>query len=180
MNLYISDTHFGHKNVLEHDHRPFNDVEEMDSCMIELWNSRVAPDDHVYILGDFCYRSGKQPEWYLKKLHGHKHLIVGNHDWRTLENERAMAYFESVDDTLTITDGEYEVFLSHYPFAEWYNSRHGSWHVYGHLHGRKEDTYQFMLTRERALNAAACINGYMPASLEELMRNNRRFQETDS
>lgn len=28
MNLYISDMHFGHKNVISFDHRPFADVEE--------------------------------------------------------------------------------------------------------------------------------------------------------
>lgn len=28
MNLYISDTHFGHKNVIGFDHRPFLDVNE--------------------------------------------------------------------------------------------------------------------------------------------------------
>ena len=53
MNLYTSDLHFGHKNVIEFDHRPFHDVNEMDHLMIESWNSRVQPDDTVYILGDF-------------------------------------------------------------------------------------------------------------------------------
>ena len=27
MNLYISDLHFGHKNVILFDHRPFSDVD---------------------------------------------------------------------------------------------------------------------------------------------------------
>ena len=30
MNLYISDLHFGHKNVILFDHRPFSDVDTMD------------------------------------------------------------------------------------------------------------------------------------------------------
>lgn len=30
MNLYISDLHFGHKNVIGFDHRPFIDTDEMD------------------------------------------------------------------------------------------------------------------------------------------------------
>lgn len=57
MNLYISDTHFGHKNVIGFDHRPFIDVNEMDHCLIKLWNSRVQPDDDVYIVGDFAFRN---------------------------------------------------------------------------------------------------------------------------
>lgn len=57
MNLYISDLHFGHKNVIDFEHRPFADVHEMDETLIKLWNGRVSADDHVYIMGDFCYRN---------------------------------------------------------------------------------------------------------------------------
>ena len=53
MNLYISDLHFGHTNVIRFDHRPFADVDKMDHCMIKLWNSRVSAEDDVYIIGDF-------------------------------------------------------------------------------------------------------------------------------
>ena len=56
MNLYIADLHFGHSNIILHDHRPFADADTMDKCLIDLWNGRVSNDDHVYILGDFCYR----------------------------------------------------------------------------------------------------------------------------
>lgn len=179
MNLYISDLHFGHKNVILFDHRPFADIEEMDNVLIRLWNSRVSADDDVYIVGDFCYRSDKSPDWYLKKLRGHKHLIIGNHDSVTLECEQALKYLESVDKMLHVTDGDRQIHLCHFPMAEWYGSRHGSWHIYGHIHGNKGDVYEFMKTRERALNAAACINNYTPASINELIRNNRAFQEKE-
>ena len=88
MNLYISDLHFGHSNVLNFDHRPFADRDEMDRVMISLWNSRVSADDHVYIVGDFCYRSGNTADWYLRQLKGHKHLVIGNHDGDTLKMKR--------------------------------------------------------------------------------------------
>ena len=176
MNLYISDLHFGHKNVIGFDHRPFMDVDEMDYTMIQLWNSRVFEDDDVYIIGDFCYRASKTPDWYLRQLKGRKHLIIGNHDKAILDCENATKYLESIDQMTCVTDGEKLIVLCHYPMAEWYNSRHGSWLIYGHIHGTRDDTYAFMKTREHALNAAACINNYTPASVSELIRNNDIFQ----
>ena len=69
----------------------------MDEAMISLWNQRVNHDDNVYILGDFCYRNEKSAEWYLSQLKGHKHLVLGNHDTRLLDNEIAMGYCDSID-----------------------------------------------------------------------------------
>ena len=180
MNLYISDLHFGHKNVILFDHRPFSDVDTMDHCLIQLWNSTVSADDDVYIVGDFCYRSGRTPDWYLRQLKGHKHLIIGNHDKATLDCENAAKYLESVEKMQHVTDGDKQICLCHYPLAEWYKSRHGSWLIYGHIHGARDEVYEFMKTRERALNAGACINNYTPASFNELIRNNKAFQEKDS
>ena len=176
MNLYISDLHFGHKNVIQFDNRPFIDCEEMDQALIQRWNSRVEQDDHIYIIGDFAYRNEKATEWYLRQLKGHKHLIIGNHDSKTLNNEKAMSYFESVDKMLHVTDGDKQICLCHFPMAEWNMSRHGSWHIHGHIHGSTDEVYQFMCTRERALNAGACINNYTPASFDELVCNNESFR----
>ena len=57
MNLYTSDLHFGHENVIRFDDRPFSDIEEMDRTLIEMWNARVRDEDTVYIVGDVCFRS---------------------------------------------------------------------------------------------------------------------------
>lgn len=62
MNLYISDLHFGHANVIKHDSLPFSDVDEMDRIMMERCNAAVNEDDDVYVVGDFCYRSGRTAE----------------------------------------------------------------------------------------------------------------------
>lgn len=79
MNYYISDLHFGHKNVIRFDTRPFQSVDEMDEELIRLWNNKVSDTDDVYIVGDFSYRSGRQEQWYLKQLNGCKHLILGKY-----------------------------------------------------------------------------------------------------
>lgn len=179
MNLYISDLHFGHKNVIRLDGRPFADVEEMDEVMIALWNAKVKPEDHVYILGDVCMRNEKPAEWYLEQLAGHKHLICGNHDGSLLKNDKALACFESVDKMGHLRDGNYTLCMCHYPIADWYRRHRGTWLVYGHIHNRRDDTYAFMKTRERALNAGACLNGYVPCTFDELIENNKIFQERE-
>ena len=175
--LYTSDLHFGHSNVIGFDHRPFNDVDEMDRCLIELWNSRVSPDDEVYIVGDLCFRNNRPAEWYLKQLKGHKHLVIGNHDQKLLENKKAMSYFESVDKIMYIKDEDKNICLCHYPIAEWNHFHRGSYHIYGHIHNRTDDAYMYMKKYENALNAGCMINNYTPASFNELVRNNKIFKE---
>lgn len=176
MNLYISDLHFGHKNVIEFDHRPFADVTEMDHALISLWNTRVQPDDNVYIVGDFCFRSERPAEWYLRQLKGHKFLILGNHDGPILNNPAALHYLEGVEKMMHVSDNGNQICLCHFPIAEWNGYHRGTWHIYGHIHNRKDETYEFMKTKERALNAGCMINNYTPASFQELVRNNENFK----
>ena len=133
MNLYISDLHFGHTNVIRFDNRPFADRDEMDHTMIELWNGRVQPDDTVYILGDLCYRSGRAPEWYLKQLKGHKFLVLGNHDMNNV-NQGFMKRFEYVAMQMLIEFGKQRIYLNHYPFLCYGGSYRGTWELFGHVH----------------------------------------------
>ena len=87
MIYYISDLHLGHQNVIRMDDRPFETVGQMDETLIRLWNERVTDEDDVYIIGDFTYRNGYSADWYLRRLKGRKHLIIGNHDHHTLQNQ---------------------------------------------------------------------------------------------
>lgn len=177
MNLYVSDLHFGHHNVINFDNRPFLDVDEMDRILICLWNSRVQNDDDVYIVGDFAYRNEKPEEWYLQKLKGRKHLIIGNHDKRLLSNEKAMGYFESVDKMMHVADNGNHICVCHYPIAEWNGLKKGHWHIYGHIHNKTDGSFQYMRTLDRALNAGCMINNFTPASFDELKRNNEMWKQ---
>ena len=178
MNLYTADLHFGHRSVINFDHRPFADVDEMDNMLICLWNNRVSKDDHVYIIGDFAYRNEKSEEWYLRQLKGHKHLVIGNHDGKLLKNDVAMSYFETVEKMMHVSDNGVQICLCHFPIAEWNGYYRESYHIYGHIHNRTDDAYRFMKKYDRALNAAVSINNYMPVTFQELVMNNQIFKET--
>lgn len=178
MNLYIADLHLGHGNVIRMDGRPFRDADEMDEALIEKWNEKTADDDVVYVVGDFCFKSARNPVEYLKRMKGRKRLIVGNHDGKLLKNKAAMSYFESADDLLTIADEGKQIVLCHYPLAEWPGYFRGAVHVYGHIHNNvRNDVWKHMRTQTDALNAGCMINGYAPATLAELRANNEKFRK---
>jgi calcineurin-like phosphoesterase family protein len=180
MIYYIADIHFGHKNVIRFDERPFADVEEMNKIMIENWNARVTNKDDVYYVGDFAYRSSEDPISYLKQLKGKKHLIVGNHDRDLLKSDKVSQYFESIEKIMNISDNGRYVVLCHYPMASWEKSAHGSWHVYAHIHNNiGYPTYDLMKTFDHALNAGCMINNYMPSTLDEMIVNNKFFHESN-
>ena len=177
MIYYISDLHFGHRNVIAMDGRPFETIEQMDATLIRLWNERVTDEDDVYIVGDFAYRNNYTATWYLRQLKGRKHLIIGNHDRYTIQDTKAMEYFASVEKMIRVVDNDRIVSLCHFPVAEWKGKRRGGYHVHGHLHIRRDEVYEFMSRYDKALNAGCMINGYRPVTLDELIENNLRFRQ---
>ena len=78
--LYISDWHYGHKNALAFDNRPFKTIEEMNAALIERWNAAVHPGDTVYVLGDMFWCNMQEAISVLNQLNGQVFLIKGNHD----------------------------------------------------------------------------------------------------
>jgi calcineurin-like phosphoesterase family protein len=133
--FFTSDSHFGHDNIIKHcgrpcRERPFRDSAQMDRALMDAWNSVVSPGDVVYHLGDFSLRPVETIQGLLKKLHGTKHLIVGNHD-RT----HGVTGWSSVREMDKIDVDGQSVFLCHYPMREWPGMWQGTVHLYGHVHG---------------------------------------------
>lgn len=83
MPFATSDQHYFHSNVIQYCNRPFKNEGEMRKILIERHNEVVGKDDHIFIIGDLSMVGTSQHEKVtdlLKKLNGHKHLIMGSHD----------------------------------------------------------------------------------------------------
>lgn len=74
--------HFNHANIINLAERPFKDINHMNESLIKNWNSRVKPDDYVFHIGDFCYKSSASGDYkkFVDRLNGKIIFIWGNHD----------------------------------------------------------------------------------------------------
>ncbi len=127
---FTSDTHFGHKNILEFEKeaRPFSSLEEMHEVMIERWNKVVASKDVVYHLGDFCF--GKQYLEIASRLNGKKTLVMGNHDM--LPSKDYLQYFHRLAGCIFWKG----LLLTHIPVDSTCLWHRASKNIHGHLHSK--------------------------------------------
>lgn len=125
---FTSDTHFGHKNILEYekDARPFSSVEEMNEQLIINWNNAVRPQDIIYHLGDFAF--GKHNIDIAVRLNGRKRLILGNHD--TYDNSLYLCHFERTFGCVFWK----RCLLTHIPVHPSNLGARAFLNVHGHLH----------------------------------------------
>jgi len=149
----------------------------MNERLILSWNARVRNNDTVYIVGDMFFRC-EEVESILQKLKGKKHLVLGNHDsWA--KRVDCSRYFVGVDKYLETSDGLHALTLCHYPLVTWKHSRR-SYMIHGHIHNdRSSDYWPLLQNRTHVLNAGVDINGYMPVTFEELVRNNELYKNRD-
>lgn len=174
MKYYTSDLHLGHEAIISMCNRPFKTVEEMDEALIFNWNKTVHKNDEVYILGDLIYKSSKSPEYYLERLKGIKHLIIGNHDEDWIDKIDKAKYFQSWSHLDIINTGYGKASLCHFPMVD----HEGRYLIHGHIHANTDQAYWNLLKdSERPLNAGVDINGYKPVSFAELLENNQRFKQ---
>jgi calcineurin-like phosphoesterase family protein len=59
------------------------------------------------------------------------HLVWGNHDHRSIRP----VFKEVLEQGMIEVEGQ-PVWLNHYPMRSWDRKTRGSWHLYGHVHGR--------------------------------------------
>lgn len=159
--FFISDTHFGHERIIYLAKRPFASVEEMNEALIANWNSVVGPKDTVWHLGDFGMGSDTPSSSFATRLNGKIHLIEGNHDQKTVRD--CSDSFASISSIKMISVEAQKIVLCHYPMREWDKSWRGSWHLFGHVHGRL-DNEPF----SKSMDVGVDSNSYTPVSFEDV------------
>jgi calcineurin-like phosphoesterase family protein len=163
---FISDTHFGHTNIIKYDQRPFPDIQTHDRTLIANWQAVVQPDDEVYHLGDFAFASQARVKQIINQLPGKIYHIQGNHDKVILKNADVRACFiwskPLFDLKLQWKGQRLQITLCHYSMRVFNKSHHGALQFYGHSHfGLPGNTQQ--------LNVGVMHWGYTPVRLEQAL-----------
>jgi len=161
----ISDTHFGHQNILTfknsdgYNVRDFSSVKDMNDCMIDRWNSVVKQGDKVYHLGDVFFGSKDDFKTLWPKLNGSKRLIVGNHD--DIKFLSSGGFFQKVQMWRVFC--EFGLILTHVPVHQsgLTGKRGGLINIHGHIHSNKSPDGPYRCVCVEQTN-------YTPVNIEEL------------
>jgi calcineurin-like phosphoesterase family protein len=164
MIYFTSDTHFGDPRVLRIDRRPFPDMAAHDVALIDNWNEVVRDNDDVWHLGDFMSSRAGDCDQLLSRLHGRKHLIVGNNDPTTTIQAKG---WTSVQHYAEIRTNQHLLVLCHYAFRTWNQMGKKSINLHGHSHGRLKP-----LPRQHDVGVDA--QGLRPVTLEAILNDENR------
>lgn len=181
---FTADLHLGHGNIIKFCSRPFmsedeeekaleeprgnwhvseETIERHDDGLIGNINGLVAPDDTLWILGDFCWRKLDGARQYRDRIRCRNvNLVWGNHDSHRLRP----LFSKTIDQGMVGVEGQ-KIWLNHYPMRSWDRSHHGSWHLYGHVHGRldaEDEATPWKLTKDVGVDSCC----YQPVNLEVL------------
>jgi calcineurin-like phosphoesterase family protein len=199
---FTADTHFGHGNIIKYCQRPFlsrdeeaatradpraklrlsaETVHRHDTALLDAINERVGIDDHLWIVGDFCWGGFAEARAYRDRIRcANVFLVWGNHDC----GEIAPVFSDTIDQGMIRVEGQ-EIWLNHYPMRSWNKAFHGSWHVYGHVHGRlqrEDDAKTAFLVKDVGVDACdyrpisfAELSTYMAPRVSAFTRNKERF-----
>lgn len=77
--FFTSDLWLGRNNIIDIYKRPFSSVEEMNSTIIEKWNTTVNNDDIVFVLGN-CVYDGTHAQNILADMRGTKVMMLSESD----------------------------------------------------------------------------------------------------
>ena len=156
--FFTADTHFGHGAARSFYRRPFATTAEMDAEMLTRWNATVGLRDTVWHLGDFALRlPPTAAATLLDRLHGEKHLIVGNND-----PKEPLSGWTSVQAYAELEEADTKLVLCHYPFRTWNNIARGAVNLHGHSHGRLQPL-------RRQIDVGVDVWDFRPVTLRDIV-----------
>lgn len=167
----ISDTHFGHKNIIKFCGRPENHEE----IILNNWMSMVKDQDTTLHLGDVMFGGRYSYHWaeQIAEIPGEKLLIRGNHDHskevKILQN---VAGFEIIDDFIQEFNGQ-KIYFSHYPDQPVPGAREWDFNIHGHIHNNGYDPLYFPNIDQHSVplyfNASIEETNYKPVRLVQIL-----------
>ena len=99
--------------------------------------------DTVYHLGDFTLEDIRHFKKWANQLRGNIKILPGSHDGPWLKDFAATDKVQVIAPLVSLEfpelrAGEHPqvIVLCHYSMQVWDRSSHGSWHLFGHSHGR--------------------------------------------
>lgn len=163
----ISDTHFGHQNIIKFQQRPVNH----EVIMLSEWAERVDQRHQILHLGDvFLGKGGNAKRWasIIRYMPGEKFLVMGNHDKQKPE------LYEYAGFTI-VKPFVYEGFaFTHYPItsreSKYFNVQADDyWHtnIHGHTHSNeyKPDHDGIPIEDKRYINVCVEHTNLAPVQL---------------
>ena len=166
--IFSSDLHFYHDNVIKHANRPFVNAQEMNEALVRNWNGRVNASDDIYIFGDVTMKGATYANEILGQLNGNKYLIKGNQDRFTDQQSLDKSLFIWIKDYHEFNVGKDQFILFHYPIEEWNGFFRGSFHLHRHQHNHEDYNYKNRKKGLRRYDVGVDANQMAPVSLEEI------------
>jgi calcineurin-like phosphoesterase family protein len=177
----VSDTHFGHENIVGYCARP----EDHDLIMIDEWRAHVPDDATVLHLGDLCWKGNSYfKNVVAKRLTGaRKLLILGNHDKGRYSFYRDCGFqivkpfkIEYHDESFPTWSRSHPIVVEfdHYPAVDDGVGRE-EWRLHGHIHNngyydaRSSGSHTLVPFLRNHINVSVEQTRYRPVNLGLLL-----------
>ena len=182
-----SDLHFNHDRQFIWGARGFNSVEEMNEAIIERHNSKVSPEDEVYICGDLCLGGcvegiTARNQTLIERLNGRIHIILGNHD-TPARQEMYMMCKNVVDVKYAdmIHYRGYHFYLSHFPTLtanlEKESLKQCTINLFGHTHSMDPFYNDMPFMYNIAMDAHNCYPTLLDDAIEHMKNKVKECKE---
>lgn len=157
-----SNLQLGRPNAIKTYKRDFENVDDMDTHLINQWNSVVKASDTVYHLGNFAW-DPKTAQNSLLRLNGTIKIVLGEHEAaiRSLESKGMLRAGVSIVECIQL---EEDSVLSYWPLATWPNKAKKHFSVIGYP-GKKFKSDP----KTRVINVSTDLWNNIPQELDRII-----------